>query len=75
MHQDVTRCGALLVIADVVALEQEIILVKPEVNRLRSGRDISDRIFAHYTSLGMWRRVIDSCQPLIVVTWLTWLVQ
>jgi len=40
------KCGALPVIANFVALEQQIILVKTEVNRFRSGGDISDRNFA-----------------------------
>ena len=40
------RCGAIPVIADYVALEQQIILVKTEVNPSRNGGDISDRNFA-----------------------------
>ena len=47
------RCGAIPVIADYVALEQQIILVKTEVNPSRNGGDISDRNFAHYASLGI----------------------
>jgi len=49
------KCGVLPVIANFVALEQQIIFgEKPEVNRFRNGGDISDRNFAHYASLGMW---------------------
>jgi len=42
------KCGALLVIANFVAFEQQIILVKTriKVNRFRNGGDISDRNFA-----------------------------
>jgi len=47
------KYGALPVVVSFVALEQQIILVKTEVNRFRNGRDISDRNFAHYTGLGM----------------------
>ena len=36
------KCRALPVVANFVALEQQIIFVKPEVNRFRSGRDITD---------------------------------
>ena len=36
------KCGAFPVVANFIALEQKIILVKPEVNRFRSGRDITD---------------------------------
>ena len=43
------KWGTLPVIANFVALEQQIILVKT-----RNDGDISDRNFAHYASLGMW---------------------
>ena len=38
------KWGALPVIAIFVALEQQIILVKPEVNPFRNGGDITDYI-------------------------------
>ena len=46
--------GALPVIANFVALEQQILLVKPGVNRFRNSGDISDRNFALYASLGIY---------------------
>ena len=36
------KCGALPVVASFVALEQQRILVKTDVNRFRNGRDITD---------------------------------
>ena len=48
------RCGAIPVIADYVALEQQIILVKTEVNPSRNGGDISDRNFVFRKPGNIW---------------------
>jgi len=44
------RCGALSVVANFVALEQLIIMVKTRGVRFRNGGDITDEILMRYVT-------------------------